>query len=82
MSPTSSAPLSSADTLSQSLVESTTSTQSQPPSASDSTTSPSDDLLGVTSGQTLPATDRGDAPLSGDIERQSGTNDNTPGGYL
>ncbi|GAA5882952.1 hypothetical protein JCM16303_006670 [Sporobolomyces ruberrimus] len=61
--------------------QSTISTQSQPPSAS-STTSPSDDLLGVTSGQTLPATDRGDAPLSGDIERQSGTNDNTPGGYL
>ncbi|GAA5933652.1 uncharacterized protein JCM15063_001372 [Sporobolomyces koalae] len=43
---------------------------------------PTDDLLGVTSGQTLPASDRGDAPLSGDIERQSGTNDNATGGYL
>ncbi|GAA5954614.1 hypothetical protein JCM3765_003830 [Sporobolomyces pararoseus] len=38
---------------------------------------PSDDLLGTTT------SDSGDAPLSGDIERQSGTNDNSSGGnYL
>ncbi|GAA5907419.1 uncharacterized protein JCM6883_001201 [Sporobolomyces salmoneus] len=58
---------------------STTNNQS---STTTSSSSPSDDLLGVTSGQTLLATDRGDAPLSGDIERQSGTNDDTTGGYL
>ncbi|GAA6060649.1 hypothetical protein JCM10212_001205 [Sporobolomyces blumeae] len=40
------------------------------------------DLIGVTSGQTLPASDRGDAPLSGDIERQSGTNDDATAGMM
>ncbi|GAA5854708.1 hypothetical protein JCM5353_006063 [Sporobolomyces roseus] len=57
--------------------------QSQPQQQQSSTSVPvTDDLLGVTSGQTAPPSDLGAATFSGDVEHQSVTESNSSDGYI
>ncbi|GAA5979928.1 hypothetical protein JCM5350_005543 [Sporobolomyces pararoseus] len=67
------------NSFSSSNQEQTTTTNSNSSSSTGAAVgrTPSDELLGTT---TTTSSDSGDAPLSGDIERQSGTNDNSSAG--